>query len=36
MIEIIDNICSNLATLVLPLIGFRLILDYTRILLFKD
>lgn len=36
MIDIVDDICANLVHLILPLVGFRLIFDYTRIILFKD
>lgn len=36
MLDIVDNICTDLVSLILPLIGFRIIFDYTRILLFKD
>ena len=36
MIDVVDNICANLVNLILPLVGFRIIFDYTRIILFKD
>lgn len=34
MLENIDFICTGLASLVLPLIGLRIILDYCRTAIF--
>lgn len=36
MFEIIETIVISGINCILPLVGFRLIFDYTRILLFKD
>ncbi len=36
MYEIIEQIIISAIDCILPLVGMRLIFDYTRILLFKD
>lgn len=36
MFEIIEQIVISGIECILPLVGFRLIFDYTRILLFKE
>lgn len=36
MYEIIEQIVISGINCILPLVGFRLIFDYTRILLFKE
>lgn len=36
MYEIIETIVISGINCILPLVGFRLICDYTRILLFKE
>lgn len=36
MIKYVDDIVSTFITLIVPLCGIRLILDYARIILFKD
>lgn len=36
MYQIIEQIVISGIECILPLVGFRLIFDYTRILLFKD
>lgn len=36
MYEIIESILISGINCILPLVGFRLVFDFTRILLFKD
>lgn len=36
MYQVIEQIVLSAIDLILPLVGMRLIFDYTRILLFKD
>lgn len=36
MYEIIEQIVISGIHCIIPLVGFRLIFDYTRVLLFKD
>lgn len=36
MLSLIDKLANQLITLIIPLITFRFIFDYARILLFKD
>lgn len=36
MIEYVDSLATQMITLIVPLIGIRIILDYARIILFKE
>lgn len=36
MIDYVDILSEQLITLIVPLIGLRILLDYTRIILFKE
>lgn len=36
MYQIIEQIVISAIDCILPLVGFRILMDYTRILLFKD
>lgn len=36
MINNVDFIVSQFITLIVPLVGIRIVLDYARIILFKD
>lgn len=36
MYQIIESILISGISCILPLVGFRIVFDYTRILLFKD
>ena len=36
MLEHVEEILQTFIKLILPLVGFRLIFDYTRMILFKE
>ena len=36
MINYVDILCNQLISLIIPLIGIKILLDYARIILFKE